>query len=425
MQKNNSKNDRMIEIIKMAGVDLDTSNMPTTGQWDVWQQLDKTEAEYDKHGNVKKLPRAINNRYNLACIFEGDHKYDTLCYNDHSDQIFLDDQEINGAMIEDIGLNLELDYRLKAKNEEIRGGLLRVAMQRVIEPIRTYLDNLAWDGVNRLGHMLAENFSVEVPQGAEDLIGTFGVRWAVGCVARIYDPGCEMHTVLTLVGRKGLGKGRALKALASPQWFSNSNIDISSKSAYELIHQSGVWLWELAELHALNGKTADNAKMFLSASSDRYRPTWGKTPVNRGRRTVFVASSNNYQFLTDGPERRFWPIHITNKINVEWIEQNRDQLWAEAVHWYREGVQWWLTDHEQIQLDELQQTYIIDDPWAMRVLQHLRLGTDNTTAGIMKMLEIPPAQQHTGNARRIATICRDIGWAQVREGNDRKWVCVK
>lgn len=416
------------EIIKSSGVIVDNTHCPQSGHLPTWHILRKSPAKYDKEGNITKLPAAINCRHNLALILEGDPKYETLAYCEHSDRLLFHGAMIEPAQIQQIALDLERDYRLKCKDNELTGAIVRVANMNQVEPIKEWITALpTWDGTNRIGGMFTEHWGVEVPptEDEKDFLYTLAIRWMVSLVARIMDPGCDVHTVLTLVGPKGMGKSRGLRALASKPWFSDSNINITNKSAYELLHQSLVWVWELAEMHALHGRSANNAKMFLTSAADRYRPTWGKTPVHRKRRTVFVATTNDYQFLSDGPERRFWPLQVANKINVGWIESNRDQLFAEALHMYKAGTKWYLTDTEEITLERMQQAYIISDPWATAAQTVLQDGNPDklpTTDDIMDALDIPKAQRNVGYSRRISQICRDLGYIVKQKGGQRVWV---
>lgn len=417
------------EIIKESGVIIDKSHCPATGHLPTWHILRKNPAKYDADGNITKLPTAINCRHNLALILEGDPKYNTLAYCEHSDRLLFDGVMIEPAQIQQIALDLERDYRLKCKDNELHGAIVRVAAMNTVEPIKEWLEALPdWDGTPRVNGMFTAHWGVAMPATKEeqDFMGILAARWMVSLVARIIDPGCDVHTVLTLVGPKGMGKSRGLRALASKPWFSDSNINITNKSAYELLHQSLVWVWELAEMHALHGRSANNAKMFLTSAADRYRPTWGKTPVHRKRRTVFVATTNDYQFLSDGPERRFWPLQVVNKIDVDWIDANRNQLFAEALHLYKNDMQWYLTDEESVTLERMQQAYIISDPWAtaaQMILEDENPEKLPTTEAIMDALDIPAAQRNVGYSRRISQICRDLGYQARQLGNGKRiWV---
>jgi len=316
--------------------------------------------------------------------------------------------------LEVIALNFEEHYRYRVTDKALRASVIMVAQERAIEPIKEWLLELPeWDGEHRIEPFFQNVLNAKTPEACEELMVELSGKWFISCVARVMKPGCKMDTCLVLVGSKGMRKSTALKLLAGEEWFSDSNINISHKDSYELLHQSGVWIWELAEMHALQGKTAANAKQFLTSASDRYRPAYAKMPIQRQRRTVFTASTNDYQFLSDGPERRFWIVDITKKIDTEYIVNNRTQLWAEALHWYNQGIKWWLEEDSEDRLMEYQQSFIIDDPWTVKVLDCIKRNAGKaTTAQIMEFLDLSAVNQHKGFTKRIAQICRDCGYEQ-------------
>jgi putative DNA primase/helicase len=423
------------KILKFAqfitGENVVQKHKPEEADENTWDMLQKTKPKYGDNGIAIKLPNPISNRSNLAIILENDPLFDTLGYNPHSDQIRWNDDQIRDQHIELIGILLERNYRVKYTDKSLKSAIVRVACENEINPIKDYLDSVKWDGVNRIHNVLDNVYFADYnKEKYSELIKSISTKWFISCVARIYKPGAEVHTCLTLIGEKGIGKGLSIKALAGEENYSNSHIDIGSKSAYEMIHQSGVWIWEIAEMSSMQGKTADTAKAFFTGAWDRYRAAYGHFPINRPRRTVFILSANNYQFLSDGPERRYWPIKIKagEIIDVQYLADNKDQLWAEAVHRYNTNEKWYLNRDESKLLQEYQEIFIIDDPWADSVKKSIDAVTINSTtlgraktSEIMEDLELPIAQQHSGNARRVAQICRDLGYEQVIIEKVRMW----
>ena len=407
---------------EVTGLKVEDKMNPPGSDVDTWDTLKKTK----KKGTEVLIP--MNCRYNTATILRDDPEYATLAYNEHSDQVLLNGEMVSDVTIEQIALDMETRYNYRITERALRSSIIMVAQENKVEPIKDWLESLPqWSPETHETKLLwffQDILKAKIPEGCEALIQEMSVKWFVSCVARIMNPGCKMDTCLVLVGGKGLRKSTALKVLCGEEWFSDSNINISHKDAYELLHQSGVWIWELAEMHALQGKTADNAKQFLTSASDRYRPSYGKMPVQRNRRTVFTASTNNYQFLSDGPERRFWCVEVMEKIDTEYIQQHRNELWAEALYWYNQDLEWWLSEESDVLNAQYQQSFIIDDPWTVKVLECLASqGGKATTKEIMDFLDLGARDQHTGNSRRIGQILRDCGYEQYFDSTikGRKW----
>ena len=344
-----------------------------------------------------------------------------LCYHEHSDRILWRGEEIKTHHYEEMALDIEKRYMLTISEQNLLSAVLRVAHMRQITPIRDYLSQLQWDGQERLYKLATNVFKAETLDHNRHLIQSMSQKMWIGYVARIFEPGCKNDVVAIIIGPKGTGKSKCMEIMASPKWFSRSDVKIGGKEALELIHQSGVWIWELAELKSLQGKTADTAKQFFSGTEDRFRPSYGRNPVNRKRRVCFFGSSNNYQILDDGPERRFWIFKNQDAIDLDYLQSNRDQIWAEAVHRYKQGENWWLDWNQEKELAKYQTSFLIDDPWAYQVQESIiSLGANATTAKIMEQLEIPVAHRHLGNSKRINQICRDLGYSYKQQQDGKR-----
>lgn len=412
---------KAIAIARGMGIDAEFKFAPEEANIDVWDMLQKSAPKFDKEGNLTKAPKPFTNRNNIALILENDPLYESLSYNDHSNKVMWKERELWDPDLEDIGLHIERAYKIRYTSADIKRAVLRVAHQKMQENIKAWVTHLpAWDGEERIHNLFRNVFRAQIIPGSEKLIEEISKKWMISLIARVMKPGCKMDTFLVLCGEKGLGKSTGLKTLIGEDWFSDSPLDISKKDSLELIHSTETWLWELAELHSLQGRTADNFKAFISSAEDKFRPSYQQFPKSYLRRVVFAGTSNNYQFLSDGPERRVWPITVTAPVDLGYLKAWREQLFAEALEEYLRGEIWYLEWKSQRMLSELQQAYIIDDPWAIKVREAIEKGKVNTTA-IMQYLDLPVSQQHTGNAKRIAQICKESGYKQVILDGQRIW----
>jgi predicted P-loop ATPase len=61
---------------------------------------------------------------------------------------------------------------------------------------------------------------------------------------------------------------------------------------------------------------------------DRARKAYGHFRVDLPRTPMFFGTTNDDQYLKQ-TDRRFWPVKITT-IDINALERDRDQLWAEA-----------------------------------------------------------------------------------------------
>ena len=427
---NEEKMEMMIKIGEELGhvVTLREDPKPMGADPQVWEMLDKPKACYKEDQRTLKFvvrPRA--NRRNLAIIFENDSRYQNVKYHDHSTTLLLDDKVLDKSGWEDIALDLEERYRLEVNDTMLRSALFRVGFHNQIHPIKDYLEGLKWDGVSRLESYATDILKAETTPENEELIRVMSQKMFIGPVARIYDPGCEMHAMPIYIGDKGVGKSMCIKLVCpNLEWFDRTPLKIGDKSCLEHIHQTGVWLQEIAELADFQGKHANKIKSFLTTEKDRYRIVYDKDLVYKSRRICFFGTSNDYQILDDGWERRFWIFKLTSKVNLDWIVENRDQLWAEAVHLYKAGKEWHLLPNEETMLRTYQESFLVDDPWAWGVAECINKKIERgesgaTTDEIMAYIELPVSQRHTGNSRRIAQICRDNGFIMKRTSSGRYW----
>ena len=306
-------------------------------------------------------------------------------------------------------------------SKEIAGQAIQtVARVFSFHPIRQYLEGLEWDGIARIDDWLTLYLSAD----PSDYSRAVGAKWLIGAVARIFRPGCKNDICLVLEGPQGLLKSTALKTLTDP-WFTDEISDLGTKDASMQVR--GVWIIELAELDAMGRPEASRTKAFMSRSTDRYRPPYGRHLIEVPRESVFAGTVNHDAYLKDETGgRRFWPI-ACGPIRIDDLQRDRDQIWAEAVVRFRAGEKWWIDSPElsAAATEEQQQRYD-EDGWQPLIADWIE-GREYVTIDqiLRSCIEKMPRDWNQGDKTRVARCLRALGWTRKRASKDdrghREW----
>jgi predicted P-loop ATPase len=301
-------------------------------------------------------------------------------------------------------------------SKEVAGHAVQtVARESPFHPIRQYLSTLVWDKIPRLDDWLTLYLSVD----PSDYAKAVGARWAIGAVARIFKPGCKNDTCLVLEGPQGLLKSTALRTLTQP-WFTDEIADLGTKDA--ALQVRGIWLIELAELDAMGRPEASRTKAFMSRSVDRYRPPYGRHPIEVPRESVFAGTVNHDTYLKDETGgRRFWPVRC-GTIRIDELGRDRDQLWAEALARFRTNEPWWIDSAElsAAAAEEQQQRYD-EDAWQPLIADWIEDRGHVTVEQVLRnCVDKPSRDWNQSDKSRVARCLRAIGWTRKRAPADEK-----
>lgn len=323
---------------------------------------------------------------------------------------------------------------LQAQGIKVRGkGVVAdciavVARDSVYHPVCRYLNALKWDGQARLQRWVRDYLGAA---GDESYLGAVGSRFMISAVARVMAPGCQADHVLVLEGPQNIGKTSTARLLAiQPDWFAGDLPDIHSKDAR--LQLSGHWIVEIAELKAFKGSEIEAVKSFMTQTHDTFRPPYGRRAGQFPRQSVFIATTNESEYLHDETgNRRYWPVRCSH-IDLERLKRDRDQLWAEAVAEYRAGTPWYLTaDEERLATAEQAERELlteIDEDVRAFLRGERCAGRNEITMRDVLIWGLglaPDKPDYSERARRlgpaVAKALKRFGWRRIRrEGSGRE-----
>lgn len=315
-------------------------------------------------------------------------------------------------------LYLEKGYGLSGK-DRIFDAVNVVAQDHAFHPVKKYLDGCIWDGVPRVETLLVDYL------GAEDGPYTRAVtrKTLAAAVARIYQPGCKFDYMLTLQGRQGLGKSAIISKLGG-EWYSDTFTTLQGKEAYEQV--LGVWLMEVGELAGMRKAEAETVKLFISKTSDRFRPAYGRRIQEFPRQCVFVGTTNETQFLRDNTgNRRFWVVATPNAPTKDlWKDMTPEMvrlIWGEAVELYHAGEPLYLPKDLEAVAREIQETYQEEDPHVGLVAEYLdRLLPDDWYERDLYDRRQWLESGAVGSVKRM-TVCTAEIWSEAMDGDPKKF----
>lgn len=327
----------------------------------------------------KKSGAYLPTIHNIYTILKNDEKMrDRWAYNDFEKRevfrknlpwrdISESGAEINDADLSRVRAYIERTYKFSAR-ANLGDAIANVCRDHSFHPVRKYLSGLTWDGQPRIRNMLTEYLGAEPGEYTAAVM----LKFLCAAVARIMKPGTKFDHILVLVGAEGQGKSSLAKKLGGA-WFSDSLHSLDGKDGSEQVQ--GVWIIEMAELASLGKAKAERVKAFITTDIDRFRQSYGIRVEAHPRQCVFFGTTNEQNFLTSiTGNRRFWPVktHVVKPVKhvlKDMTDEERNQIWAEAVVAYKAGEPLMLTEEieniahakQEEHLDRDQRIHMVED----------------------------------------------------------------
>ena len=220
------------------------------------------------------------------------------------------------------------------------------AYENRCDPFLDWLNDLpAWDGVDRVDEMIFKLWPSAAPYDLALWVSRFLV---LAAVIRAHRPGDNMKAMPVLIGPQDCGKSTLIEHLAiKPEWFTSAVCFEDTAKANDE-RTKGVVFAEFAEFAGGTRAKQDKQKAYISATVDgQSRGAYARNKNVTPRRWVPVATANDVGAGTlpndSSGHVRYVCIETGAAVTFayEWPDTYVEQLYAEALHKFKAGVDGW------------------------------------------------------------------------------------
>lgn len=294
----------------------------------------------------------------------------------------------------------------KLGQETVHAAIHLYAHGRKRNEAREWLRSLQWDGVERLPQLLPRGFGTL----DNDYARAVGRCFIMGMAQRILKPGCKLDNLPVFEGAEGIFKSTALEVIGGP-YYTTTHERVGDKDFYLVF--PGKMLIEISELNSFSSVEVERVKGVVSTATDRYRTPYGRSAADHPRMCVFAATTNVDDWnKSDTGARRMWPV-TCGVIDVSWLRQYREQLFAEAVSRLNRSELWYDVPLDHARKEQAMRH--VGDLFEEALAYYLNTREEVTIPSCLESLGLHDKDKWTPkNQSRVAAILRRAGFISTR-----------
>ena len=287
------------------------------------------------------------------------HDYGVFEFNEVASRYELDGDPLKDCDYTRMRLRMSRELGVDFPHKDIVAVAESIAKENSYNPIKRYFDTRPkWDGKKRLDTFFTKY--VKTSGHSAEYVQSITQVLFVGAIARLYQPGCKLDNLIVFEGRQGIFKSTLLNILSLGFFTDNVPVSKGINDKDVVTSMNGSWFVELQEVDKLIKKCPEDLKQFLSTRVFTVREAYARYSGRVLPRYILIGSTNFDEYLLDSTgNRRYLPIKM-ERIDVERIEADLDQLWAEAKSWYDAGCPWWLDADDKGVLNEQEDRKLVD-----------------------------------------------------------------
>lgn len=293
-------------------------------------------------------------------------------------------------------------------------------------PVMDWIISREWDGNRRVGEF-CETIILQNPQYniARD---AFITKWMLGAIESISNQnGADAPGILVLQGAQDIGKTWWTRKLVPEDVLPSAvrvgaSIDPNNKDSVEQVVCH--WLVEFGELDGIFRRSdIASLKNFLTRPRDKFRKSFAMRAADYPRRTSFIASVNEKNYLVDDTgNRRFWTLACKAVNSYHTLDMQ--QVWAEIYHLRSvENEPYTLNDGEKVLLKEINEQHTAIDPITETLAQKYDWESDKLLwrwlSATQIMIEIGYQRPDAYSVRKCGSAVRRLSDNQGRRANGK------
>jgi DNA polymerase I-like protein with 3'-5' exonuclease and polymerase domains/predicted P-loop ATPase len=233
----------------------------------------------------------------------------------------------------------------KASREAVHA----VAETLIFDELTDWIDARPdWDGIARLNSWLTIYAGADTRMHATKYLALVGRKYIMQVLNRALNPGAKADYSLVFTCPQGIGKDRVFEAMFAPYYREGVPSPRLSQADFALAI-AGAIVAHGAEMSAWRKSDVEEQKAALTRCVDHGRRAYGHEVRSYPRRTCLAFSNNDFEFLQDATgNRRYWVVSIIrDRVDIEGLRRDRDQILAEALARLKADEQHWPTPEEE------------------------------------------------------------------------------
>lgn len=229
---------------------------------------------------------------------------------------------------------LETEFE-KATVAKIERYISAVSAENAINPVFDRIKMTKWDGIDRI-QQIYNIFGIE----ANDTLSRLLIKkWLMQAVALLQNGDSSAYFtpefVLVLQGSQGIGKTTFFEHLCIMPEYWGGGLSINPDNKDSVKQATTKWIAELGEIGSTMKRDMDSLKAFITSSYDEYREPYERKAVKYPRKTCFLGTVNDTEYLIDPTGSRRWAtIPLRPDLRIDYDTQTKTfnslQLWAQV-----------------------------------------------------------------------------------------------